>query len=87
MVDHQKPSKTVVTMVDHGHHFAWDIDRYKQICMASKVVNKIKKYWSHPEKPCFRVSNHVRHKTVSSATETSSDIEVSGKENRGPIAM
>ena len=23
MVDRQKPSKTVVTMVDHGHHFAW----------------------------------------------------------------
>ena len=24
MVDHQQPSKTVVTMVDHGHHFAWE---------------------------------------------------------------
>ena len=23
MADHQKPSKTVVTMVDNGHHFAW----------------------------------------------------------------
>ena len=25
MVDYQKPSKTVVTMVDHGHHFAWEV--------------------------------------------------------------
>ena len=25
MVDQQKPSKTVVTMVDHGHYFAWEI--------------------------------------------------------------
>ena len=24
MVDHHKPSKTVVTMVDHGHYFALD---------------------------------------------------------------
>ena len=24
MVDHQKASKTVVTMVDHVHHFAWN---------------------------------------------------------------
>ena len=25
MVDHKKSSKTVVTMVDHGHHFAWEV--------------------------------------------------------------